>query len=47
MRKRLIIVGVRKNTELIIINHIDKLLDLEDYKKKQHLQISWYNFEKK
>jgi hypothetical protein len=32
MRKRLIIVGVRKNTELI--NHIDKLLDLEDYKKE-------------
>jgi len=34
MRKQLIIVGVRKNTELIIINHIDKLLDLEDYKKE-------------
>jgi hypothetical protein len=32
MRKQLIIVGVRKSTELI--NHIDKILDLEDYKKK-------------
>jgi len=34
MRKQLIIVGVRKNTELIIINPIDKLLDFEDYKKE-------------
>jgi len=46
MRKRLIIVGVRNDTELI--NHIDKLLDLDEYKKETTLtELLGKNFEKK
>ena len=46
MRKRLIIIGVRNNTELI--NHIDKLLDLDEYKKETTLtELLGKNFEKK
>lgn len=45
MRKRLIIVGVRNDTELI--NHIDKLLDLDEYKKETTLtELLGKNFEK-
>ena len=44
MRKRLIIVG--NDTELI--NHIDKLLDLDEYKKETTLtELLGKNFEKK
>ena len=46
MRKRLIIVGVRNDTALI--NHIDKLLDLDEYKKETTLtELLGKNFEKK
>ena len=46
MRKRLIIVGVRNDTELI--KHIDKLLDLDEYKKETTLtELLGKNFEKK
>ena len=46
MRKRLIIIGVRNDT--ILINHIDKLLDLDEYKKETTLtELLGKNFEKK
>ena len=45
MRKRLIIVGVRNDIELI--KHIDKLLDLDEYKKETTLtELLDKNFEK-
>jgi len=46
MRKRLIIVGIRNDTELI--KHIDKLLDFDEYKKETTLtELLGKNFEKK
>jgi DNA (cytosine-5)-methyltransferase 1 len=46
MRKRLIIVGVRN--DIALINHIDKLLDLDEYKKETTLtELLGKNFEKK
>ena len=46
MRKRLIIVGVRNDTELV--NHIDNLLNLDEYKKETTLtELLGKNFEKK
>ena len=46
MRKRLIIVGVRNDTALI--NHIDKLLYFDEYKKETTLtELLGKNFEKK
>jgi DNA (cytosine-5)-methyltransferase 1 len=46
MRKRLFIVGVRKNIELA--NHIDKLLGFDEYKKEKTLsELLGKNFEKK
>ena len=46
MRKRLIIIGIRNDTELI--NHIDKLLDFDEYKKTTTLsELLGQNFEKK
>jgi DNA (cytosine-5)-methyltransferase 1 len=46
MRKRLIIVGVRNDTE--IVKHIDKLLDFDEYKKEKTLtELLSRNFEKK
>ena len=46
MRKRLIIIGVRNDTE--IVTHIDKLLDFDEYKKETTLsELLGKNFEKK
>ena len=46
MRKRLIIVGVRNDTE--IVNHMDDLLDFDEYKKDKTLtELLGKNFEKK
>jgi site-specific DNA-cytosine methylase len=46
MRKRLIIVGIRNDTE--IVKHIDKLLQFDEYKKETTLtQLLGKNFEKK
>lgn len=46
MRKRLIIVGVRNDSE--IVKHIDKLLDFDEYKKETTLtELLGKNFEKK
>jgi site-specific DNA-cytosine methylase len=46
MRKRLIIIGIRNNIE--IVKHIDKLLDFEEYKKEKTLtEFFGKNFEKK
>ena len=46
MRKRLIIIGIRNNTELI--KYIDKLLDLDEYKKELTLtEFFGKNFKKK
>jgi site-specific DNA-cytosine methylase len=46
MRKRLIIIGVRNDTEMI--KHIDKILDFNEYKKEKTLtEFLGKNFEKK
>jgi DNA (cytosine-5)-methyltransferase 1 len=46
MRKRLIIVGVRKNIDFV--HHIDKLLQFDEYKKEKTLtELFGKNFEKK
>lgn len=46
MRKRLIIVGIRNNTE--IVKHIDKVLNFDEYKKETTLtEFLGKNFEKK
>lgn len=46
MRKRLIIVGIRNNTE--IVKHIDKVLNFDEYKKETTLtELLGKNFEKK
>lgn len=46
MRKRLIIVGIRNNTE--IVKHIDKVLNFDEYKKEITLtELLGKNFEKK
>jgi DNA (cytosine-5)-methyltransferase 1 len=46
MRKRLFIIGVRNDTE--IVKHIDKLLDLDEYKKEKTLsELLGRKFEKK
>jgi hypothetical protein len=46
MRKRIFIVGIRKDIELV--KHIDKILDLDEYKNEKTLsQLLGKNFEKK
>lgn len=46
MRKRLIIIGIRNDTE--IVKHIDKLLNFDEYKKETTLtELLGKNFEKK
>ena len=46
MRKRLIIIGVRNDTELV--KHIDKLLNFDEYKQEKTLsELLGKNFEKK
>ena len=46
MRKRLIIIGIRNDTE--ILHHIDKLLDFDEYKKETTLsELFGKNFTKK